>query len=317
MDSLRDSLFAAERRFFASWDSAWKFSERDRHQFSTFDDTQAEDGSRNENYHCHAEYKGVRSATTQGRIISSAHGWFSVCPSFDLGDIKVLVDEHANIDQSLTDDRRPAVRNARGMLIAKFDTAARQRPDDDVIAGQRVRLLVDQREYLGALAASRECTGTKWWCLVLGAYARAAHGDVVDAGNAYAAAFAAMPKDVRCEWTDYRLIVDVPYRDDYDVPCAKRDALNERMWWLADPLFIEPGNEREVEQNVRTTLLALRAAPGRGERFDWSDEIGGDARKLLITRYGWPSYMFWGGPLQDRSHTGYLASHLSPAAEPY
>jgi hypothetical protein len=315
---LKDSLVTAELRFFLKWDSTWKFSERDRHQFSTYGDAETDDGSRHQNYHCHPEFRGLRSASSQGRLIPSSHGWFAVCPSFEIGDVHVPINERIDLDQALGEARRKAVRAARSVLLAKFDTVQRALPADDFVVGQRVRLLIDQWEFDAALRVAQECTATAWWCAALGGYVHAARSEVVKADSAFKAAFAAMPAEVRCRWTDYRLVVDFASRDDYSAtPCERRDALNARLWWLADPLYIEPGNEREVEQNVRTMLMALRAELGRDERFSWNPQIGNDAREAMITRYGWPAYMFWGGPIQDRGHTGYLAVNKSPPNAPY
>jgi hypothetical protein len=316
--ALRDSVIASERRFLAKWDTAWMRSEHERHQFSMSDDAATLDGSRHQNYHCHPEFRSARSATIQGRLIQSTHGWFSVCPSFDIGDIRIPLNERIDLDGVLTDTLRAAVRVARRALIATLDTVNGLLPGDDFLAGQRIRMLVDQWEFDSALVAARGCRATRWWCAALAGYVHASRGEVSPADSAFTAAFAAMPREERCAWNDYRLVIDFDSRDKYGAAsCDKRDALNERLWWLADPLFIEPGNERKVEQDVRTTLLALRTALDRDERFSWDPKIGNDARRAMIERYGWPSYAFWGGPLQDRSHTGYLWSNHSPPNEPY
>ena len=240
-------------------------SEHERHQFSVFDDAGTQDGSRHQNYHCHPEYRGLRSPSLQGRLMQSTHGWFAVCPSFDLGDVRTALNERTDYDGVLTDDVRDKVRSARRDLLAQLDAAAVALPGDPFIAGQRVRFLVDQWEFDAALQVARDCRAVAWWCSALAGYVHASRNEVVRADSAFAAALAAMPPAEHCAWNDHHLVIAFESRDKYsDASCDKRDALNDRIWWLADPLFIEPGNERRVEQYVRLVVLALRTAARAG-----------------------------------------------------
>lgn len=318
MRAMLDRVLAAEYSFFAKFDSTWRFSERDRHPFLGYSDAQSEDGSRHQNFHCHADLIGLQTAVNQGRLIRSTRTWFSVCPSFDLGDVRTSIEERLELDQALTPARRPAIREARTALIALIDTAVRAMPSSNFLVGQHVRFLLDEWDFDGALRVARDCRADAWWCAALTGYVHAARREVLEADTAFTRAMAAAPEDVRCEWTDFSLLVDFEARGAYrQASCRDRQALNTRFWWLSDPLYIEPGNERKIEQYVRRVWLALRTELDRDERFSWLPELGNDARAAMVTRYGWPSYAYWGGPFQDGGHTGYLATRRAPPNEPY
>jgi hypothetical protein len=326
-DSLvfRDSLVAAEKRFLIKWDSLWLSSESLSHSFSSISEDPG-GGPRIHNFHCHFDVDVPGGAVSQGRLIRSDSSWFSVCPSWDLGDGLSADEERISIDTVLRPQDRAIARAERSRLLSTLDSAARLRRSDDFILGQRVRFLVDQRDLAAALRLAHDCGATQWWCDALAGYARAARGEIAQAETEFATAVAAMPREERCRWTDYHMLVDSASQKKYgDASCGgpakpgklSRDSLNERLWWLSDPLFIEPGNERRVEQNARMVLLALRTAVDRDERYSWNWKIGNDARYLMVEKYGWPSYSYWAGPIQEKGHTGYLGAHGSPPNEHY
>ena len=74
-------------------------------------------------------------------------------------------------------------------------------------------------------------------------------------------------------------------------PCGQpRDSVNAVLWWLSDPLYIDPGNERRAEHFSRLVAVGLRGVIARDEQFEWRPDNGGDALKELLIRYGMPSY---------------------------
>jgi hypothetical protein len=316
--ALRNRVMAAEIRFFHAWDTLWMRSERARHSFVVIGDLMDDASPRRQAYHCHPEYEvGARSVTTS-RLIRNATGHFSVCPSFDLGDVETPGDERTRLDDALIDSLIPVARQLRAALIATLDSAADVLPTDDVIVGQRVRFLLDQWEHEKATAVARDCRGTAWWCSALAGLVLSMRVQPIAAESAFDAAYAAMPKRERCQWNDLRYIIDFEARLKYARSnCEERDALNERIWWLADPFFTERGNERKVEQYVRMVLIRLRTALARDERYTWLRNQDDDAHQVMLVRYGWPAFAFWGGPFEDRSHTSYLAQHGTPANPPY
>jgi hypothetical protein len=122
----------------------------------------------------------------------------------------------------------------------------------------------------------------------------------------------------RCDWDDVGPLLPPADRARYGaLPCAARDSVSARVWWVSDPLWIEPGNERRVEHDARRTLVRLRAALSEDERHYWQPLDGGDALIEMVVRYGWPSRSVWGGRHEDANHTGWLAGRGSAGSPPY
>jgi hypothetical protein len=116
-----------------------------------------------------------------------------------------------------------------------------------------------------------------------------------------------MKSATRCDWTSIAPLLDSRARAAYErLECNARDSVNATYWWLADPLYIEPGNARRVEHYSRKMLVALHAALTHDERWDWRERYGGDALATMVVRYGWPSYMYWAGFREDGGHFEWL-----------
>ncbi len=313
--ALLDSLEAAELRFFYEWREAFKLGQLGRRPLRAVWISAIDVMTECTSWLDRHETR-IANAAWKGRILSGS-STFSVCPSWILGDA-LPNDEHYGIDTGLPADLRPGTRRARQSLLDAFAYAAEALPGNDWIAGQRVRLLMDQDDHDAALDAANACDGTPGWCGMLRAYVRSRRHETIAGETALDAALDAMAADERCRWSDIAVLLDSAGRDAYDrIPCARRDSVDAVIWWLSDPLWSEPGNERRLEQYVRRTLLALRDRPHRDERWDWRPEMGGDALRELILRYGWPSYTDWPGPINDRARTGrYLISHWRGAVNP-
>lgn len=326
--ALRDSLEAAELRFFRAWGAAWRASETERHAVTA---SEFETTTRNLQLHCHPpEGRGAQpylttptlgrgaTITTQPTMMKTPDTYYAVCPTWWLSDVKGVADERSGIDVALSPAHRDAMHTARANVLADLDSAAQLLPADDWIAGQRVRFRVDQRELDTAAFVARDCRATRWWCLALTGYVDALSGDVVAADSVFADAAAAMPAARHCAWSDLSALLDAAGRAAYGrLTCRQRDSVSARFWWLADPLYIEPGNERRVEQNVRNVLIALHGALDHDERFDWRPATGQNVLERVIARYGWPAYMWWGGVRNESSHSDYLAQHATPLNDTY
>ncbi|HYV98361.1 MAG TPA: hypothetical protein VE967_12950 [Gemmatimonadaceae bacterium] len=318
-NALVDSLEAAELRFFREWrDIFTKVNDPGAPTQSNLD-ARALRNLRESLAHCHPDSDGRDGflPVPGSRIIASGPSRYGACPSWTLS-TPIPFDESIDHDAAVG-SVRDAVRASRASLIALFDAAARAAPGNDWIAGQRVRLLVDQGEFALAESAARACRARSVsLCGMLLGYVIGAHGDLPRADSVFTATLGAMPLAERCAWSDVRTLFDGAARRSYEhASCAERDSVSRIVWWLADPLYIVPRNERRAEHYVRVVLARLRAAAERDERFDWNDETGGDALREMVIRYGWPSYLYYGGPGLDGSHSGYLGVHGSPRHEPY
>jgi hypothetical protein len=175
---------------------------------------------------------------------------------------------------------------ARLLLLARLDDAARARPTDDWIAGQRVRYLVEHRWADTAVAAARECRGTRWWCLALEGYARHGLRDYAGADSVYAAAFGAMPPAERCRWSNLStLLADGDARRYRRLTCAQRQAANQRIWWLAQPFYSVPGHDLRTEHYARLTMTWMLRNAASPHDLAWGDDLA-----ELVVRYGWPTW---------------------------
>ena len=177
----------------------------------------------------------------------------------------------------------PAMETARRQLLHSLDSLAALAPADGWIAGQRVRYLVEAGAHGEALAAAGACRASAWWCAALVGYARHAGRDYSSADSAFSSALAAMPEEQRCRWTDLSPVLEGLRGRYRKLSCAQRATLDRRIWWLADPLYLVPGNERRTEHFSRRVINAMQDEARSAYGVRW----GSDLEELLL-RYGWP-----------------------------
>jgi hypothetical protein len=149
--------------------------------------------------------------------------------------------------------------------------------------GQQVRYLIEAGRTDDAEAAAQACRAEPWWCAALQGLAQQAAQDFEDAAASFDRALAAMPPEVRCRWTDLSdLLEGAAWRRYRSLSCAAREDVDARLWWLGQPLWWMPGNDRRTEHYARLTMARLLE--------DASSPYGpwGDDERELIVRYGWP-----------------------------
>lgn len=190
----------------------------------------------------------------------------------------------------------PAVTEGRASLLSVLEAAAESLPAGsgprigalsalEWVQGHRIRYLAEAGRVPEVRRAARECRGAAAWCRALEGYAAHAAGDWLRAGEAFAAALTALPEEERCRWDDLSPLLDGAGRARYgDLPCGDRGRVEARFWWLADPLWSVPGDERRTEHYSRHVLDRLQEEAGSGYGVVW----GSDLRELLL-RYGWPA----------------------------
>ncbi|HEU4457214.1 MAG TPA: hypothetical protein VFR81_29360 [Longimicrobium sp.] len=177
------------------------------------------------------------------------------------------------------------VKTGRDRLLAGLAEAADASPGDAWVAGQRVRYLVEAGRPAEAVAAARACRSEPWWCRALEGYAHHAAGAHVDAEAAFAAAVEAMPAEERREWTDLSpLLEDGDARALRRLPAGARDSLERRLWWLADPFWSLPGNDRKTEHFARLVADRFQDRARVTEGLAWASDL----REILL-RYGQPT----------------------------
>ena len=170
----------------------------------------------------------------------------------------------------------------RARLLVKLDSTAALLPNNGWIVGQRVRYLLEADSADAALSVTAECAAEEWWCTALRGYVNHSLSHFAAAESSFAVALEKMPPSQACEWRDLSLLLRGDLLQEYrELDCSERRGLERRVWWLADPLYMIPGNERETEhysRMVANELLTVSASP---RRIPWRD----DNRELLL-RYG-------------------------------
>jgi hypothetical protein len=190
----------------------------------------------------------------------------------------------------------------------RLDSAAARLPGDAWIAGQRVRYSVEAGQIPGAVRAAEECRTSGWWCLALAGFARHTAGNTEGADSAFNAALAAMPASERRQWTDISVLVQDGNWRAYDrAQGTERDSLEQRFWWLADPLWMSPGNELRNEYLARHVIDRLQDRSRSTEGLSW----GADLREITL-RYGWPVGWERERPSSPTQTSPSIISHYAP-----
>ena len=160
---------------------------------------------------------------------------------------------------------------ARDTLLIALDSVARQIPGDGWVLGQRTWYLVsagraDEAVGLLGRTAVPGCRAPDWWCLELTGYALTRARLMDSAAHVFLLSRAALDPDARCAWDDISALLDPGVaRDAYArLPCGSeaRTAVEARFWWLADPSWLAPGNDRQVEHWAREVERSLMLAWG-------------------------------------------------------
>ena len=172
---------------------------------------------------------------------------------------------------------------ARLELLRTLASASTALPGDGWIAGQRVRYLIEAGDDSTADDAARSCGASAWWCDALAGLASHASQHFVAAEQAFSRAITEMPAAKRCEWTDLSELLDGAALRGYErLDCAARQSANRRIWWLADPLFSTPGNERRTEHFARHTWAEIDRGGANGFGMSWANDM-----MEMIVRFGW------------------------------
>ena len=205
----------------------------------------------------------------------------------------ILGDEREWIDNALEPSSRPRVATERRALLQQLRLAVSAVPHDSVLVGQYIRMLVDNREFAGAENAAAHCGASPPWCFALKGYVLHKQGLIAESESAFLASIAAQAPAQRCGFTRIGALLQAEARKAYaKMTCAGQDSINQTVWWLADPLWSVDGNDRLTEQFSRKVMIALHAALGRDERYNWTTLGGGDALIETIERYGWMSFAY-------------------------
>lgn len=331
-DSAYNALQKQSAKFFELWEWLWKRSQST--QWRTPDGkaygppVSQNSIVRRQYQHCHApEFvsvaeHGVKFAGEYAAIRGLSA--FSICPTWVLSQTDEYIkgqsaDESDSTDAAIGQSLVDSVRHARARLLQSFDRGQVLLPSNTAINGQRVRLLLDQSMRDSAMAVARTCTGDVVFCWLVQGYVEAQRSNLRQASALFDSATAHMTAPERCGWRDITWLLPDSVRTTYSqLSCTPRQQLVAQYWWLATPMFSDSLNERRVEQDVRAVrVLLLSGLPRDGRFMYWRTNHTPDALYKLIARYGWPTYLGWGGELLDKSHDGFLQNFHTALQPPY
>ncbi|MDX1646518.1 MAG: hypothetical protein R3304_05190, partial [Longimicrobiales bacterium] len=218
--------------------------------------------------------------------------------------------------------------DARRALIAELDSLQTLVPRDSWILGQRVWYRAEAGAWETALATARECGpegGRSWWCLALEGFALHGLGRYGRSQAAFDEALSGMDRDRARRWSIPRWPVEGRVRDVLDEaregegredagvaePTDRVHALVERLWTLADPLYLVEGNDRRTAHLARWVASEIRSEARNPFRLRWGDDL-----TELTVRHGWQKG--WERiPARSPSYRDQVIGHDHPLGRDY
>jgi len=156
------------------------------------------------------------------------------------------------------------VTKARNRVIVAFQKAVTAWPSDSTLVAPLIRYLVEADRGAEAVEISQHfkaVTTDKVWAMFLLGFAQHGARDDAAADETFARALHDALPNERQEMHDVTFILSRDEREKYQaLPGPQRARYLERLWRLADPLYLTPGNESLVEhlsRKVYTHILAL------------------------------------------------------------
>lgn len=172
---------------------------------------------------------------------------------------------------------------ARTGFLAALDSLARLIPGDHWIFGQRIRYLVEAGRLGDAESLALACgLPDRWRCDAHLGHVRHRAEDIGGAERAFARMLLSMPSELRAEWADPGPLLDRGLRDWLSAQ-ADSSLAADRLWMLADPLFLTAGNDRWTGHLSRWVYAMSSEGARNPHRLRWGDDMAEAA-----VRYGWP-----------------------------
>lgn len=194
-----------------------------------------------------------------------------------------------------------AVTDARHRAIEAYSQAFTAVPADSLIASFLVRYYVEDDRPEEALRVARAFSETGANAILadlLHGFALHAMGDDERAEGFYARGMMQMiPRD-RAEMHDVLALLDKDEKRRYmPLPAPQKAAYHERLWRLADPLYLTAGNESLIEHFTRRVYAGMLAAAPSTEGRGF-----GAPETELTMRFGVPVAITMAFSPQGRRH---------------
>ena len=169
---------------------------------------------------------------------------------------------------------------ARVQVLKDLAEIGQEIPGDSWVLGQRVYYMGEVGNWSEAENLIRRCSGEQWWCTALLGYVKHSQGDFVFAAQIFDRAIEQMPPDEAKRFRTPTYLLDPGAMDIYEESDDK-EAAEDRLWLLSDPLYMVDGNDRKTEQYARQVLIRMRSEAENTYGVAWGDDI-----EQLTLRYG-------------------------------
>ncbi len=174
----------------------------------------------------------------------------------------------------------------RAALLTTLDSLQALDPSSDWIFGQRVWYRAEAGDWNGALDAAEACGPVEpWWCSALRGFAHHGSGRYPEAEAAFDEMLSRMEPERAERWSTPRWPLDGEARELLEDEARSAGAsrpLLARLWALADPLWLVPGNDRRSEHFARWTVTELRDRARNPFLISWGSDLS-----QLTVRHGW------------------------------
>ena len=181
--------------------------------------------------------------------------------------------DHIDVDEWRAPEDLPELELARMRVLTDLSEIAQKIPGDLWILGQRVYYLTDLGATSAAANLARRCGGrTHWWCTALAAYVHHARGLWTVADEVFDQALAQMPPDTAARWRAPEYLLEESALEMYE-KAEDKATVQERLWLLADPLYLVEGNDRKTERYARQVLIRMRTEAINGTGLDWQEDL--------------------------------------------
>lgn len=143
-------------------------------------------------------------------------------------------------------------------FLERLKKAAIDEPSEPYPIAHAVYAHTRLRRTATAVDLAIECSSVEWWCDLLRGLAHH-HRDMPERAEEYfRRGLLAADRELACRLAGVGELLTRRDRDTYDdLNCSTRTEFEARFWWLADPMFSMPGNDRWTEHISRRFELVL------------------------------------------------------------
>ena len=143
-------------------------------------------------------------------------------------------------------------------LLADLGEAAADRPDDALAFAQLVYAHTRLSDFRATLAVARECNFVAWWCELLLGMVHERGGEPTQAAAYFRSALPDADPALAALLTGIGDLLEGKDRSAYRrLTGRERGDFEQRFWWLTNPMWSIPGNERWTTHMRRGVELVL------------------------------------------------------------